>query len=67
MKRALDGMGFNTGESESPVIPVVVGDDMAAWQSAQAATVSDYYHDGRFAALMVLFDQTCDIRIHACS
>ena len=32
MKRALDDMGFDTGDSESPVIPVVVGDDMAAWQ-----------------------------------
>ena len=32
MKRTLDDMGFDTGDSESPVIPVVVGDDMAAWQ-----------------------------------
>ena len=31
MKRALDALGFDTGDSESPVIPVVVGDDMAAW------------------------------------
>ena len=32
MRRALKDLGFDTGESESPVIPVVVGDDMAAWQ-----------------------------------
>ena len=31
MRRALQDLGFDTGESESPVIPVVVGDDMAAW------------------------------------
>ncbi len=28
MKRELDGLGFDTGESESPVIPIVVGDDL---------------------------------------
>jgi len=31
MRRALQDLGFDTGESASPVIPVVVGDDMAAW------------------------------------
>jgi 8-amino-7-oxononanoate synthase len=27
MKRELDNLGFDTGESESPVIPIVIGDD----------------------------------------
>jgi 8-amino-7-oxononanoate synthase len=31
MKRELDGLGFDTGHSESPVIPIVVGDDLAAF------------------------------------
>jgi len=30
MKRELAGLGFDTGNSESPVIPIVVGDDMRA-------------------------------------
>lgn len=32
MKREFSTMGFNTGESESPVIPLVVGEDMAAFK-----------------------------------
>ena len=30
MKRELSGLGFDTGNSESPVIPIVVGDDARA-------------------------------------
>lgn len=32
MKRELSGAGFDTGESESPVIPLLVGDDMTAFR-----------------------------------
>ena len=32
MKREFTTMGFDTGNSESPVIPLVVGEDMAAFQ-----------------------------------
>lgn len=32
MKRELLGLGFDTGNSESPVIPIIVGDDMRALQ-----------------------------------
>jgi 8-amino-7-oxononanoate synthase len=32
MKREFSSMGFDTGESESPVIPLVVGEDMAAFK-----------------------------------
>ncbi len=32
MKREFSTMGFDTGESESPVIPLVVGEDMAAFK-----------------------------------
>jgi 8-amino-7-oxononanoate synthase len=32
MRRELDGLGFDTGESASPVIPIVVGPDMQAFQ-----------------------------------
>jgi 8-amino-7-oxononanoate synthase len=31
MKKELIGMGFDTGDSASPVIPIVVGDDMNAY------------------------------------
>lgn len=31
MKRELDGLGFDTGASASPVIPMVVGDDLTAF------------------------------------
>ncbi len=31
MKKELTGLGFDTGNSESPVIPVVVGEDMTAF------------------------------------
>jgi len=33
MKRELDALGFDTGSSASPVIPIVVGEDMAAWRT----------------------------------
>jgi 7-keto-8-aminopelargonate synthetase-like enzyme len=32
MKESLDALGFDTGDSETPVIPVVIGPDMKAWQ-----------------------------------
>jgi 7-keto-8-aminopelargonate synthetase-like enzyme len=32
MKQEFEGLGFDTGESSSPVIPLVVGEDMAAFQ-----------------------------------
>jgi 7-keto-8-aminopelargonate synthetase-like enzyme len=32
MKQEFSSMGFDTGESESPVIPLVVGEDMAAFK-----------------------------------
>jgi 7-keto-8-aminopelargonate synthetase-like enzyme len=31
MKRELEGLGFDTGESASPVIPMVVGDDLTCF------------------------------------
>jgi 8-amino-7-oxononanoate synthase len=34
MKRELDGLGFDTGPSESPVIPITVGDDATAFGMA---------------------------------
>ena len=34
MKRELDGLGFDTGTSASPVIPMVVGDDLMAFTMA---------------------------------
>jgi 7-keto-8-aminopelargonate synthetase-like enzyme len=33
MKRELDGLGFDTGSSASPVIPVVVGTDESAYRT----------------------------------
>ena len=33
MKSSLDALGFDTGDSETPVIPVVIGPDMDAWKS----------------------------------
>jgi 7-keto-8-aminopelargonate synthetase-like enzyme len=35
MKRELERLGFDTGESESPVIPVVVGDDLTAFRAVR--------------------------------
>lgn len=32
MKRELRGLGFDTGDSESPVIPIVVGDDLLTFK-----------------------------------
>jgi 7-keto-8-aminopelargonate synthetase-like enzyme len=32
MKRELAGLGFDTGSSESPVIPIVVGEDLKAFR-----------------------------------
>jgi 8-amino-7-oxononanoate synthase len=34
MKRELDGLGFDTGDAESPVIPIVIGGDMEAYTMA---------------------------------
>jgi 8-amino-7-oxononanoate synthase len=31
MKQELNGLGFDTGDSESPVIPIIDGDDMSAF------------------------------------
>jgi 8-amino-7-oxononanoate synthase len=31
MKKELDGLGFETGESDSPVIPIVVGEDITSF------------------------------------
>jgi 8-amino-7-oxononanoate synthase len=44
MKRELTGLGFDTGESASPVIPIVIGDDMKAFQ-----TVLRLQEEGVFA------------------
>ncbi len=35
MKRELQGLGFDTGDSESPVIPLVVGDDLLCFTMAK--------------------------------
>lgn len=35
MKSELQGLGFDTGESESPVIPIAVGDDMTTFIMAK--------------------------------
>ncbi len=32
MKREFENLGFDTGDSESPVVPLVVGEDMTAFQ-----------------------------------
>jgi len=34
MKRELDNLGFDTGDSDSPIIPLVVGDDLVAFMMA---------------------------------
>lgn len=34
MRRELEGLGFDTGESQSPVIPLVVGEDLTAFTMA---------------------------------
>jgi 8-amino-7-oxononanoate synthase len=44
MKRELDALGFDTGESASPVIPIVVGDDLKAFH-----TVVRLQEEGVFA------------------
>lgn len=43
MRRELDGLGFDTGGSETPVIPMVVGDDHKVF-----SMVSRLHHDGVF-------------------
>ncbi len=43
MKRELAGLGFDTGDSESPVIPIAVGDDMLTFKM-----VSRLYEEGVF-------------------
>ncbi len=35
MKQELQGLGFDTGHSESPVIPIAVGDDLTAFSMAK--------------------------------
>jgi 8-amino-7-oxononanoate synthase len=35
MKRELEGLGFDTGASESPVIPLLIGDDLTAFMVAK--------------------------------
>jgi 8-amino-7-oxononanoate synthase len=35
MKKELEGLGFDTGRSESPVIPLVVGDDITTFTMAK--------------------------------
>jgi len=35
MKRELEGLGFDTGDSESPVIPIIVGDDVTTFMMAK--------------------------------
>jgi 8-amino-7-oxononanoate synthase len=35
MKRELQGLGFDTGDSESPVIPIIVGDDITTFVMAR--------------------------------
>jgi len=32
MKKEFDSLGFNTGASETPIIPIVVGDDLEAFE-----------------------------------
>lgn len=44
MKAALDDLGFDTGEAASPVIPIVVGDDLTAWRM-----VAELHDEGVFA------------------
>jgi 7-keto-8-aminopelargonate synthetase-like enzyme len=34
MKRELDALGYDTGDSDSPVIPLVVGEDVTAFRMA---------------------------------
>ena len=35
MKKALEGLGFDTGTSESPVIPLAIGDDLTTFTMAR--------------------------------
>ena len=35
MKRELEGLGYDTGPSESPVIPLAIGDDLTAFHMAK--------------------------------
>ena len=44
MKTALDDLGFDTGEAASPVIPIVVGEDLTAWKM-----VAELHEEGVFA------------------
>jgi 8-amino-7-oxononanoate synthase len=44
MKRELDSLGFDTGDSASPVIPIVIGEDMQAF-----VTVLRLQEEGVFA------------------
>jgi 8-amino-7-oxononanoate synthase len=48
MKRELSGMGFNTLNSKTPIIPVVIGDDLKAF-----AFTKQLYENGVFATPVV--------------
>lgn len=48
MKRELSGMGFNTLKSQTPIVPVVVGDDFKAFAFTKAL-----YDNGVFATPVV--------------
>src|SRR6185295_3762017 len=43
MKQELEGLGFDTGASETPVIPIVVGDDWVCFEM-----VRRLHHEGVF-------------------
>jgi 8-amino-7-oxononanoate synthase len=48
MKRELRGLGFDTGDSESPVIPIVVGQDLTAFKM-----VSRLHEEGVFVNCVI--------------
>jgi 8-amino-7-oxononanoate synthase len=48
MKRALDGLGYNTLNSQTPIIPLLIGDDLAAFSFTQKL-----YENGVFATPVV--------------
>jgi 8-amino-7-oxononanoate synthase len=48
MKRELRALGFDTGDSESPVIPIVVGEDLTAFQM-----VSRLHDEGVFVNCVI--------------
>jgi 7-keto-8-aminopelargonate synthetase-like enzyme len=48
MKRELQALGFDTGDSESPVIPIVVGQDLTAFKM-----VSRLHEEGVFVNCVI--------------